>query len=181
VLTLSRKAGYALIALSHLGRQPQRFCSAREIADCYQIPLALLMNLLKTLTQHGLVKSVRGAKGGYQLARPPEQITLADIVEVLEGPLRFADCVEQADRQGCGGGPCKVQNNCPVKSAIFRLNERIRSVLADVTVADVVADTARFGEAKSDAAGQHGLLSGGLVGCLKGKSNRDNTLEELKP
>ena len=75
MLTLTRKTDYALIALTHLAQARERCICAREIAEKYGLPSALLMNLLKQLAQKGLVKSSRGPRGGYTLGAPPGQIT----------------------------------------------------------------------------------------------------------
>lgn len=70
MLALTKKTGYGLIAMAHLAELPEgRVCSAREIAALYEIPAALLMNVLKALSSAGYVESFRGARGGYRLAR----------------------------------------------------------------------------------------------------------------
>ena len=93
MLTLTRKTDYALIALSHLAANQGRIVSAREIAGKYRVPLALLMNLLKLCAAAGLVESVRGARGGYRLGKPPEKITLVELVEAIEGPLKLSSAM----------------------------------------------------------------------------------------
>ncbi|MGB9625707.1 MAG: RrF2 family transcriptional regulator, partial [Phycisphaerae bacterium] len=79
MLALTKKTEYALIALTCLARAESRWVSAREISAQYGIPLALLMNILKTLAQSGLIRSVRGARGGYVLARPASDISVETI------------------------------------------------------------------------------------------------------
>lgn len=93
MLTLTRKTDYALIALTHLSQNKETCTSAREIASLYGLPLPLLMNVLKLLGQQGLAKSARGPKGGYQLALPPGQITLHDIILAVEGPIQLVQCI----------------------------------------------------------------------------------------
>ena len=81
MIVLTRKTDYALVAMAHLAHHPgeEGISSARDIADRYHVPLPVLMNILKTLNREGLVISVRGARGGYRLARPalPYESTMA--------------------------------------------------------------------------------------------------------
>ena len=117
MLSLTKKTDYAVIAMCHLALAPQRVASAREIARSFGMPLSLLMNILKRLCVAGLVRSVRGAQGGYALARPAGQITLADLVVALEGPVRLANCVngshhEQAPREK-GAACCRLGGELP--------------------------------------------------------------------
>jgi len=139
MLTLTKKTDYALIALTHLARNAGRVVSAREIATRYQVPQPLLMNLLKICSQKDLVTSVRGAKGGYTLARDAEKITLAELVEAIEGPLRLVQCSgsRQADAAG-GQNSCQVVDCCPVRTAINNLHRRLHGFLAEVTLAEVI-------------------------------------------
>ncbi|HAU38285.1 MAG TPA: hypothetical protein DCX07_11305, partial [Phycisphaerales bacterium] len=114
MLSLTKKTGYGLIAMTYLARvEGDAPASAREIAERFGVPASLLGNVLKELSGAGLVESVRGARGGYRLARPPESINLADLVEVLEGPIRLAECVAEQ-----GGLPddavCSLMDRCPI-------------------------------------------------------------------
>ena len=89
VLALTKKTDYALIALSELAKRSDVVISARGIAERYGVPLALLTNILKGLNRAGIVKSERGAHGGYRLARPAESVNLHELIVVIEGPLRL--------------------------------------------------------------------------------------------
>ena len=143
MLTLTRKTDYALIALSHLASNQGRVVSAREIAAKYKVPLALLMNLLKLCAAHGLVESVRGARGGYRLSKAPEKITLVELVEAIEGPLKLSQChgltepfgnIQPADKDS---SPCQVGSCCPVRVAINNVHMRLQGFLSEMTIADV--------------------------------------------
>ncbi len=94
MLTLTRKTDYALIALTHLSHCKGTCVSAREIATLYGLPLPLLMNVLKLLSQQGLAKSIRGPRGGYELAEDAESITLYDIIQAVEGPIQLVQCID---------------------------------------------------------------------------------------
>lgn len=150
MLTLTRKTDYALIALVHLARETQTCCSAREIAMRYHLPLPLLMNLLKLLAQKGLTKSVRGPRGGYTLAQPPDRITLNDVICAVEGPSQLVLCVEHAADKNGHAAPqfekesqeCDLVGCCPVRSPIARIHDRLVEFLSSVTLADIVGQGA---------------------------------------
>jgi Rrf2 family protein len=114
--------------------------SAREIASRNRVPLPLLMNVLKLLASDEIVTSVRGAKGGYRLALPPRQISLARIIESVEGPVRLVQCA--GPRSGRGRHNCERQELCLVRRAAHKLHARLYDVLDDVTLADVAAEAA---------------------------------------
>jgi len=142
VLTLTRKSGYALIALAHLAQDAGACCSAREIARRYRIPLSLLMNLLKLLTHRGLARSVRGPRGGYTLAAPPSEITLTNIIEAVEGPIHLARCVARGDEKGPVGGKegCELMSCCPARPSVYRVHQRLIQFLDELTLAQIAGD-----------------------------------------
>ena len=116
MLALTKKTEYALIALTCLSRAEDRWVSAREIAGQYKVPLPLLMNIMKTLTQRGIVRSVRGARGGYVLALPPAEITLEKLILAVEGPVCLTQCIAERDgspRGSSGGRPAR-----PVRGSV---------------------------------------------------------------
>ncbi|HUS47432.1 MAG TPA: Rrf2 family transcriptional regulator [Phycisphaerae bacterium] len=138
MLALTKKTGYGLAAMTHLaGLSEGRFVSAREIAQQIGAPTALTMNVLKELAASGYVKSARGARGGYRLARRPEDITVANVVGVLEGPVRLAKCVTDAtgDDDECS---FHTMASCPVADPVHRVQRRLRDFLNKVTLAEIV-------------------------------------------
>ncbi|QOJ13777.1 MAG: Rrf2 family transcriptional regulator [Planctomycetia bacterium] len=137
MLSLTKKAEYALIAMYHLARgEAEAVWSARDISIRHGVPLPLLMNVLKTLHHAGLVRSTRGARGGYTLDRPSGSISLAEIIEAVEGPVALVECVGEAAEQG----GCDLTETCPIRAPIARIHARLRQVLADVSLADVAYD-----------------------------------------
>lgn len=143
MLSLTRKSDYALVALSYLGQQrgQERVVSARRIADEFGLPLPVLMNVLKALSQAGLVTSTRGPQGGYALAGHPRTISILDVVHAIEGPVRVTLCSPDEGHEGEPGkavGCCPVAGNCPVEGPIRRLNHQLQHFLATITLADLL-------------------------------------------
>ncbi len=142
MLALTKKTGYGLIAMAYLaGLERGHLACAREIADRFSVPTALLMNVLKRLSGAGYVESVRGARGGYRLARAPEDINLAEVVTALEGPIRLAECVS-----GQAGDPdeceCTIMDRCPIADPVHRVQRKLSDFLKTVTLAEIVEPTA---------------------------------------
>jgi Rrf2 family protein len=138
MLALTKKTEYALIALTCLAQSGGRWLSAREIGEQYGIPLPLLMNILKTLTQRGLVRSVRGARGGYVLATPASEVSLEKIILAVEGPVCLTQCI--AERDGAPRGSCEVRPACPVRLPVRSINAKLRQLLGQVTLAQLVEE-----------------------------------------
>src|ERR1700740_1173060 len=93
MLRLSKKADYALMAMKHLAlRGDRESSSAREIAEPYDIPIELLAKVLQRLVRRGLLASHQGTRGGYQLARGPGSITVADVIQAIDGPVTVTAC-----------------------------------------------------------------------------------------
>ena len=141
MLALTKKAGYGLIAMTHLAQMPPgKLASAREISRLFGVPTALLMNVLKELAAAGYVESVRGVRGGYRLARSPDRINMADLVESLDGPVRLSECVA-AGRQQDQECTCKEMASCPVTDPVHRIHRRLHDFLKKVTLAEIVEPT----------------------------------------
>jgi Rrf2 family protein len=134
---LSRKTDYALLILLHL-HQKQREASAREIAEGYSLSRAFVANILKELCHKGFVASHRGVKGGYTLARRPEEVRLVELIESLDDPFRFAECNSPVPDDDC-----TMFSTCPLKGPIAEVHQRIREVLSTLTLADVFRPTVR--------------------------------------
>jgi Rrf2 family protein len=143
MFTLTKKTDYGIIALSHLAKQPVgTVTTAREIAERYHVPAALLVNVLKALCQGELVRSTRGVKGGYTLALQADEISLAEIIRVIDGPVRFVQC---SDKTSDGESACELLGTCPVVRPIHKVHAKLVSFLNDVKLSDIAFDEA-FGD-----------------------------------
>ncbi len=148
MLALTKKTGYGLIAMTHLaGLADGEVSSSREIADKFGVPISLLMNVLKELCASGYVESVRGSRGGYRLTRRPEEISLADLVTAVEGPIRLAECVTGDVADGTGA-ICKVMDRCPIADPVHRVHRKLRDFLKNVTLAEIVEPAGAIVEGK---------------------------------
>lgn len=105
----------------------------REIAKRENISYQFLEQIFLPLRRAGLIESVRGAKGGYTLARPPEAINVGDIVRALEGPIAPVDCVAEGNAETCGRSTA-----CLTRGIWEKLKDRMEEVLDEITLADVI-------------------------------------------
>ncbi len=133
MLSLTKKTEYALLSLSHLSRPAGGLCSAREISDAYQLPLPVLMNVLKRLAKIGLIESTRGARGGYSLVADPGKIILGDLIRAMEGEIHLVQCADEASENRC-----EIVNHCPIQGPLIRLQHRLEGLLAGLSLADVI-------------------------------------------
>jgi Rrf2 family protein len=118
------------------GAAPGRVVNTKEIAEEYNIPTELLAKVLQTLTKHGLIDSQNGPKGGYSLARTPGEITIAQVLEAIEGPLGITDCYHD------GRSPCLQQEHCNIRTPLLKVQESIQQLLTSMTIKDMMGEDA---------------------------------------
>ncbi|MDR1989422.1 MAG: Rrf2 family transcriptional regulator [Acidobacteriaceae bacterium] len=136
MLRLSKKADYALMAMKHLALRGDRgSSSAREIASQYDIPIELLAKVLQRLVRRGLLLSQQGTRGGYQLARTPTGISVADVIQAIDGPVTVMACSSQGERR------CEQFSKCNVRDPLWKVRERILAALGECTIAELAAET----------------------------------------
>ncbi len=138
MLRLSKKADYALMAMKHLAlrsgdRGTAASSSAREIAELYEIPIELMAKVLQRLVRRGLLASHQGTRGGYQLARLPSQISVADVIQAIDGPVTVTACSTEE-------GTCDQFAKCNVRDPLWRVRERILAALGECTIAELASD-----------------------------------------
>lgn len=140
---LSKIADYGIIILAHLAQRDvddarprvagaTRSLNARELAEHVDLPLPMVSKVLKTLTRAGVLESHRGAKGGYSLAHRPEDLSVADMITALDGPLALTQC-------SLGPQVCDLEQSCAVKSPWLVINRVVHNALASVTLADLTS------------------------------------------
>ena len=134
MLRLTKMADYGFVLLIRMaaGRLATPH-NARDLARQSNLPLPMVSKVLKSLVRNGLLVSHRGTKGGYMLAREPQQITAAEIITALDGPISVTECLDVGDSQ------CNYELRCPVKQSWNQINLAIRDALAGVTLAEMAS------------------------------------------
>jgi Rrf2 family protein len=134
MLRLSKKADYALMAMKHLAIRPDSAsASAREIAEQYNIPIELMAKVLQRLARRGLVTSHQGTRGGYRLSRAASVISVADIIQAIDGPLTVTACSTEEEN-------CEQYSKCNVRDPLWRIRERILTALHTCSLQEVSSD-----------------------------------------
>lgn len=131
VIRLSKLADYGIVIMTHMARGPERQQTAPEIAAQTHLPLPMASKILKALVHAGLLVSHRGVKGGYGLARAAQEISVADVIVALEGPIALTACIEH------GSGECDIKALCPARANWRRINDAIREALEGITIMEM--------------------------------------------
>lgn len=127
MLRMGKMTDYATVVLASLAQQPATARAAAELAERTRLSRPTVSKVLKGLQRAGMVISSRGAQGGYRLARRPDQITAAQILDVFEGPIAITECSGASSQ-------CGIERLCRVGGAWQRVNAAIRRALEDVTL-----------------------------------------------
>jgi FeS assembly SUF system regulator len=130
MLRLSKLTDYSTVIMSYMAQEPGGVHSAAQMAAALGIAAPTASKILKMLARGDLVLSQRGAKGGYLLARPPEQISIAEVIAAMEGPLGVTEC-------SIVTGLCALEADCSIRNHWRHLNQVVRHSLDQVTLADM--------------------------------------------
>ncbi len=138
MLRISKLTDYGTLVLVHLAaREEQHPCPASELAADTGLTLTTVQKVLKKLARGKLVVSARGAEGGYRLARSPENIDAAEVLDALEGPLAITECSHNNSH-------CELEPNCQVGGAWQRISHAIRSAMSEIKLSDLHNPPAEF-------------------------------------
>ncbi len=144
MLRITRQTDYGIVLLTqYVGRAPGASFAAKDLASLTRLPVPMVSKILKLLAKDGLLESQRGAKGGYSLAVPPTNISVARVIAALEGPISMTHCVSVDDRGR--ETECENTEHCPVRPNWQRINQVVQDALARVTIAEMVSDPANCG------------------------------------
>ena len=134
MLRLSKKADYALMAMKHLAQKADALStSAREIAEQHDIPIELMAKVLQRLARTGLLASTQGTRGGYMLGRSAGSISVADVIQAIDGPFTVTACSP-------GNHNCRQYSKCSIRDPLWQIRERIAVTLGTVTIAEMAAE-----------------------------------------
>lgn len=132
MIRLSKLTDYGILLMTLVARDSERPRAARDLAEEANLPLPTVSKILKILLAQELLVSHRGVKGGYNLARPAQEITATNIIEAMEGPIGLTECSSLTPN-------CDLLTFCPMRSNWAVISEAMREALQRVTLADLVA------------------------------------------
>lgn len=137
MLKLGKLTDYAIVVMTALAAEPARSRSAHELARQTHVAEPTVGKVLKLLAKAELLGASRGAGGGYYLARDPADVSIADIVRAMEGPIGLTEC-------SVHGSGCAIEPSCGVRGNWRLISEAIRGALSAVTLAQMAAPMARM-------------------------------------
>jgi FeS assembly SUF system regulator len=124
MIRITKQTDYGIVLLTHLAAHPDRPYNAPELSAEARLPLPMVSKILNLLTSH------RGVKGGYSLSRTPGEISMAEIVAALEGPIAITECVSV-------DSDCSHEALCPARGNWQRINEAVRAALEGISLAEM--------------------------------------------
>ncbi|MGH0028417.1 MAG: SUF system Fe-S cluster assembly regulator [Myxococcota bacterium] len=131
MIRLSRLTDYGIVLMAHLAKDTSGATqAAREVSAATGLPQPVVSKILKTLARGGLLVSHRGAKGGYSLSRPAAEISVPEMISVLEGPIHLTDCTLHT-------GACAQEPSCDVREPWQRINAAVHQALERISLADL--------------------------------------------
>jgi FeS assembly SUF system regulator len=136
VIRLTNLADYAVVVMAAAARAPDVKLSAARVAEMTAIPAPTVAKLMGTLARGGLLTASRGVSGGFTLSRAPAEISVAEIVEAVDGPIALTSCAgnEMTD--------CAMEGHCAIRGHWPPINQAVRGALAAVSLADLVRPAA---------------------------------------
>ncbi len=132
MIILSKLADYGVIVATHLAAAAPEQVNAMHLAADTRLPQTTVAKVLKLLAKAGIVTAVRGAAGGYRLARAPQQVSVAQIIAAIDGSFGMTQCTSTL-------GPCDRLQFCPTRPHWHRINEAVGQALANVTLDEMSA------------------------------------------
>lgn len=132
MLRLSKMADYAGVIVVHMASGQTRVHTATSLSEELHLPKATVAKCLKVLAKNGVLASHRGVNGGYSLAREAKDISVAEVIFALEGPVQIASCAQGQSED------CQIVHTCPMRGGWDGINAKILNMLQDTSVADMV-------------------------------------------
>ena len=131
-MVLTRACAYGVFGVMYLAKQPKgKIASLAEVAGAENIPEKFLAKIFQSLTRSGLIRSHRGARGGFSLGRPTNQITVKELLEAIQGPLCYAKCLSEMEE-------CEKTESCKLRTILQEAQNVTMKTLTQNTLADLV-------------------------------------------
>ncbi len=132
---LSKKVEYAILALQFMSSKQGELCSAKEMSEILSIPYEFLSKSLQILMKKGIVESVQGVRGGYQLSKPADEITINDIITALEDNPSIVECLSHASKEEALA--CIRSEECSIKNPMIKLQQQVHNIFKNTSLAEL--------------------------------------------
>lgn len=142
MLRISKLADYGTVLMTHMAKHPEELHTAKTIAANTKITLPMVSKILKLLAQAGILTSLRGAQGGYSLAREPQQINVMEIIAALDGNMALTDCSNT-------NSGCSLELICAIRNNWRLINQVVYDALTTISLAELADDKQRLQQARN--------------------------------
>jgi FeS assembly SUF system regulator len=132
MLRITRLSDYAVAILGQLANSAAPVDTAKDLAARTGLPAPVVSKILKRLARSKLVASQRGVQGGYRLARDPSRVSVADVIEAVEGPVALTECGDATESS------CEFVGNCSVQANWLRINHVVKRALSNISIEDMI-------------------------------------------
>ncbi len=141
MLRITKQTDYAIVLMTLFSvHKAGSIHNARNMARVVSLPLPTVSKILKAMARARLLRSHRGVKGGYSLARSASDISVAEIIEALEGPIAMTECLDLAADE------CDIECTCPTRANWQRINRTVRDALATIPLSEMTTIAPLFGK-----------------------------------
>jgi FeS assembly SUF system regulator len=130
MLRIGKMSDYALLLTNHLVGTTDSLCTTEDIVVACRLPLATVRKLLKKLVDAQIVNSYRGVRGGYRLAREPKDITIAEVIGAIEGPIALTECTQLQN-------DCSLAADCELRQNWNYLNQMVATLFSNISLAQM--------------------------------------------
>ena len=138
MIRLTNLADYGVVLMCQMAKAPKDLHSAFKLGQGTGIPVPTVSKILGALSKAGLLNSQRGLKGGFIMASKPQEISMADIIEAIDGPIALTNCIEH------GPGDCCYETGCTMRPHWQAINDAVKGALAKISLDEVAASPAPF-------------------------------------
>lgn len=139
VIRLTKQTDYGIVLLTHMAWEADQLHNATTLAERARLPQPMVAKILKLLARDDLLISFRGVKGGYRLSRPPEEISVADIIRALEGPIALTECIDD------GADECSYQSRCQIRGHWLLINRVVQDAFESIKLSELLDSPPRLG------------------------------------
>lgn len=136
MLRLSKKVEYGILSMQYLAENQSKLNTAKEIAEAMELSFEFLAKTLQTLKKRGLVNTIQGMRGGYELATPATEVSLMDIIKALENSAEIVECSPESDHTNCDR-----EEYCSIKNPMLNIQKKINSIFENIPLSEFVRNT----------------------------------------
>ena len=132
-MKLKRKGEYGILGVTYIAQQEKDIVYTREVAESWELPESFLAKIFQRLSKNGILNSYKGVRGGFSLAKSPEEITLKEILDIVQGPTTIGWCEVDNEK-------CNRFKNCSLSKVLDKVRDNMKNILENTTIADITKE-----------------------------------------